>query len=96
MFCNFYCSNLLKFICMGLSSYTIDDKLSICSFLFPFQGHELTVRVLFRLYRESEQDQDFLISRTATSIYESFLVTVVCLCDLIHINFCNIVLVPYQ
>ncbi|KAJ1699001.1 hypothetical protein LUZ63_007513 [Rhynchospora breviuscula] len=40
------------------------------------KGHELTVRVLYRLFRESEQDQDFLISRTATSIYESFLVTV--------------------
>ncbi|KAJ3682829.1 hypothetical protein LUZ60_013056 [Juncus effusus] len=40
------------------------------------EGHELTVRVLYRLYRETEQDQDFLVSRTATSIYDSFLLTV--------------------
>lgn len=41
------------------------------------QGHELTLRVLYRLYREIEQDQDFLSSRTATSVYETFLLTVV-------------------
>lgn len=40
------------------------------------EGHELTLRVLFRLYRESEQDQDFLSSRTATSVYETFLLNV--------------------
>lgn len=37
------------------------------------QGHELTLRVLYRLYQESEQDQDFLSSRTAISVYETFL-----------------------
>ncbi|PKA62685.1 hypothetical protein AXF42_Ash012272 [Apostasia shenzhenica] len=41
-----------------------------------FQGHELTLRVLYRLYREVEQDQDFLTSRTATSVYETFLLNV--------------------
>ncbi|KAH7677881.1 symplekin protein [Dioscorea alata] len=40
------------------------------------EGHELTLRVLYRLYRETEQDQDFLSSRTATSVYEMFLLTV--------------------
>jgi symplekin len=41
------------------------------------EGHELTLCILNRLYREAEQDQDFLSSRTATSVYESFLLTVV-------------------
>ncbi|KAK8913542.1 hypothetical protein KSP39_PZI023708 [Platanthera zijinensis] len=40
------------------------------------EGHELTLRVLYRLYREAEQDQDFLSSRTATSVYETFLLNV--------------------
>ncbi|CAM0907456.1 unnamed protein product [Alopecurus aequalis] len=40
------------------------------------EGHELTLCVLNRLYREAEQDQDFLSSRTATSVYESFVLTV--------------------
>ncbi|KAF3331748.1 symplekin isoform X1 [Carex littledalei] len=53
----------------ALQKYALSDYVD-------HKGHELTVRVLYRLYRESEQDQDFLISRTATSIYESFLVTV--------------------
>jgi hypothetical protein len=43
------------------------------------QGHELTLCVLNRLYREAEQDVDFLSSRTATSLYESFVLTIVCL-----------------
>lgn len=40
------------------------------------EGHELTLRALYRLYREAEQDQDFLSSRTATSVYETFLLNV--------------------
>ncbi|XP_024312519.1 symplekin isoform X2 [Brachypodium distachyon] len=40
------------------------------------EGHELTLCILNRLYREAEQDQDFLSSRTATSVYESFVLTV--------------------
>lgn len=40
------------------------------------EGHELTLRVLYRLYRESEQDQDFLSSRTASSVYDTFLLNV--------------------
>ncbi|XP_077217666.1 HEAT repeat-containing protein isoform X2 [Tasmannia lanceolata] len=40
------------------------------------EGHELTLRVLYMLFREAEKDQDFFSSTTATSIYESFLLTV--------------------
>ncbi|KAM3372386.1 hypothetical protein ACQJBY_019325 [Aegilops geniculata] len=40
------------------------------------EGHELTLGILNRLYREAEQDQDFLSSRTATSVYESFVLTI--------------------
>ncbi|XP_072974798.1 uncharacterized protein [Typha angustifolia] len=40
------------------------------------EGHELTLRLLYRLYRETEQDQDFFSSRTAMSVYENFLLTV--------------------
>ncbi|KAM0892921.1 hypothetical protein ACQ4PT_025410 [Festuca glaucescens] len=40
------------------------------------EGHELTLCVLNRLYREAEQDLDFLSSRTATSVYESFVLTI--------------------
>lgn len=40
------------------------------------EGHELTLRVLYRLYGESEQDHDFLSSRTATTVYEAFLLNV--------------------
>ncbi|CAA7398192.1 unnamed protein product [Spirodela intermedia] len=39
-------------------------------------GHELTLNVLYRLYRESEQDKDFFSSTTAISAYETFLLTV--------------------
>ncbi|KAL6896689.1 hypothetical protein ACP4OV_007261 [Aristida adscensionis] len=39
------------------------------------EGHELTLCILNRLYREAEQDQDFLSSRTATSVYESFVLS---------------------
>ncbi|KAL5710209.1 hypothetical protein ACHQM5_020801 [Ranunculus cassubicifolius] len=40
------------------------------------EGHELTMRVLYRLYREAEQENDFFSSTTATSVYESFLLIV--------------------
>uniref|UniRef100_A0A1D1XLC0 Symplekin n=1 Tax=Anthurium amnicola TaxID=1678845 RepID=A0A1D1XLC0_9ARAE len=40
------------------------------------EGHELTLQVLYRLFRESEQDQDFFSSTTAISVYETFLLTV--------------------
>lgn len=58
-------------------SLSLPPMISDSSFLK--QGHELTLCILNRLYREAEQDQDFLSSRTATSVYESFLLTVVCL-----------------
>ncbi|XP_020087001.1 uncharacterized protein LOC109709265 isoform X2 [Ananas comosus] len=52
-----------------LRKHVLSDYLNL-------EGHELTLRVLYRLYRETEQDQDFLSSRTATSVYETFLLTV--------------------
>nr|GEX85783.1 retrotransposon protein, putative, Ty1-copia subclass [Tanacetum cinerariifolium] len=39
-------------------------------------GHELTLRVLFRLFGEAEADHDFFSSTTATSVYEMFLLKV--------------------
>ncbi|XP_059667995.1 uncharacterized protein LOC132313299 isoform X2 [Cornus florida] len=39
------------------------------------EGHELTLRVLYRLFGEAEE-RDFFSSRTATSVYEMFLLTV--------------------
>lgn len=41
------------------------------------QGHELTLRVLYRLFGEAEEDRDLFSSTTATSAYEMFLLTVV-------------------
>lgn len=42
------------------------------------QGHELTLRVLYRLFGEAEEEPDFFSSTTAASVYENFLLTVVC------------------
>ncbi|KAL1549129.1 hypothetical protein AAHA92_17267 [Salvia divinorum] len=40
------------------------------------EGHELTLRVLYRLFGEAEEDRDFFISATAKSVYEAFLLQV--------------------
>ncbi|KMT12330.1 hypothetical protein BVRB_5g102710 isoform B [Beta vulgaris subsp. vulgaris] len=40
------------------------------------EGHELTLRVLYRLYGEAEEERDFFSSTTATSVYETFLLKV--------------------
>lgn len=40
------------------------------------EGHELTLRVLYRLFGEAEADTDFFSSTTATSVYEMFLLKV--------------------
>ncbi|KAF5737239.1 hypothetical protein HS088_TW13G00118 [Tripterygium wilfordii] len=40
------------------------------------EGHELTLRVLYRLYREAEEGTDFLSSTTVTSVCEMFLLAV--------------------
>ncbi|KAH6836652.1 HEAT repeat-containing protein [Perilla frutescens var. hirtella] len=40
------------------------------------EGHELTLRVLYRLFGEAEEDRDFFISTTARSVYETFLLQV--------------------
>lgn len=49
--------------------------ISVC-----LQGHELTLRVLYRLFGEAEEDRDFFISATARSVYEAFLLQVVGIC----------------
>ncbi|XP_057458504.1 uncharacterized protein LOC130749200 isoform X2 [Lotus japonicus] len=40
------------------------------------EGHELTLRVLYRLFGEAEEETDFFSSTTAASVYERFLLTV--------------------
>ncbi|CAN0879719.1 SYMPK [Linum grandiflorum] len=40
------------------------------------EGHELTLRVLYRLYREIEEERDFFSSTTAASVYDIFFRTV--------------------
>ncbi|KAK7287499.1 hypothetical protein RIF29_00779 [Crotalaria pallida] len=40
------------------------------------EGHELTLRVLYRLFGEAEEEPDFFSSKTAASVYETFLLTV--------------------
>ncbi|XP_059462379.1 uncharacterized protein LOC132191403 isoform X1 [Corylus avellana] len=40
------------------------------------EGHELTLRVLYRLYGEQVEDRDFFSSTNAASEYEKFLLTV--------------------
>ncbi|KAL1368636.1 hypothetical protein HN51_022800 [Arachis hypogaea] len=40
------------------------------------EGHELTLRVLYRLFGEAEEEPDFFSSTTAASAYETFLRTV--------------------
>ncbi|XP_022151495.1 uncharacterized protein LOC111019424 [Momordica charantia] len=40
------------------------------------EGHELTLRVLYRLFGEAEEEHDFFSSTTAASVYETFLLTV--------------------
>ncbi|KAJ1396171.1 Symplekin/Pta1, N-terminal [Sesbania bispinosa] len=40
------------------------------------EGHELTLRVLYRLFGEAEEESDFFSSTTAASVYETFLLAV--------------------
>ncbi|KAL8093049.1 hypothetical protein AgCh_035073 [Apium graveolens] len=40
------------------------------------EGHELTLRVLYKLFGEAEANADFLYSTNATSVYEMFLLKV--------------------
>ncbi|XP_071715633.1 uncharacterized protein [Rutidosis leptorrhynchoides] len=48
----------------------------ILSDYISHEGHELTMCVLYRLFREAEADHDFFSSTTATSVYEMFLLKV--------------------
>ncbi|GJZ39019.1 symplekin isoform X1 [Tanacetum coccineum] len=50
-------------------------RFSLLSYL-GVEGHELTLRVLYRLFGEAEADHDFFSSTTATSVYEMFLLKV--------------------
>ncbi|XP_052176977.1 uncharacterized protein LOC127791181 isoform X2 [Diospyros lotus] len=40
------------------------------------EGHELTLRVLYRLFIEAEEEQDFISFTTAKSVYEMFFLNV--------------------
>ncbi|KAG9453394.1 hypothetical protein H6P81_006298 [Aristolochia fimbriata] len=60
---------------LELDSWGLLQKHILADYL-NHEGHELTLRVLYRLYRDIEQDQDFFSSTTATSIYETFLLAV--------------------
>ncbi|KAK6120262.1 hypothetical protein DH2020_045953 [Rehmannia glutinosa] len=51
-------------------------KAHILSDYVNHEGHELTLRVLYRLFGEAEEDRDFFSSTTATSVYETFLLQV--------------------
>ncbi|KAL3038122.1 hypothetical protein AAZX31_01G111400 [Glycine max] len=50
-------------------------RFSILAYL-GVEGHELTLRVLYRLFGEAEEEPDFFSSTTAASVYEKFLLTV--------------------
>ncbi|KAK4253268.1 hypothetical protein QN277_010592 [Acacia crassicarpa] len=52
-----------------LQNYVLVDYTSL-------EGHELTLRVLYRLFGEAEEEPDFFSSTTAASAYETFLLTV--------------------
>ncbi|XP_073134260.1 uncharacterized protein [Henckelia pumila] len=51
-------------------------KMHIFSDYVKHEGHEITLRVLYRLFGEAEEDRDFFSSTTATSVYETFLLHV--------------------
>ncbi|KAL0347437.1 UNVERIFIED_CONTAM: Symplekin [Sesamum calycinum] len=51
-------------------------KTHILSDYVNHEVHELTLRVLYRLFGEAEEDRDFFTSTTATSVYETFLLQV--------------------
>ncbi|XP_021753889.1 uncharacterized protein LOC110719305 isoform X3 [Chenopodium quinoa] len=52
-----------------LQSHVLSDYIN-------HEGHELTLRVLYRLYGEAEEERDFFSSTTASSVYETFLLKV--------------------
>lgn len=67
--------------CLMLLVYVIIKQLIVtCGFL---QGHELTLRILYKLFGEAEVGRDFFSSTTATSVYELFLLTLVRILTLI-------------
>ncbi|GAA0148756.1 hypothetical protein LIER_08109 [Lithospermum erythrorhizon] len=52
-----------------LQSHILEDYVN-------HEGHELTLRVLYKLFGEAEEDRDFFSSTTATSVYDMFLLIV--------------------
>ncbi|KAJ8898989.1 hypothetical protein K2173_008491 [Erythroxylum novogranatense] len=48
----------------------------ILSDYINYEGHELTLRVLYRLYGEVEEERDFFSSTNAASVYETFFLAV--------------------
>ncbi|XP_065852529.1 uncharacterized protein [Euphorbia lathyris] len=48
----------------------------ILSDYVTYEGHELTLRVLYRLFGEVEEEHDFFSSTTAASVYEVFFLAV--------------------
>ncbi|PIN09200.1 mRNA cleavage and polyadenylation factor II complex, subunit PTA1 [Handroanthus impetiginosus] len=51
-------------------------KAHILSDYVNHEGHELTLRILYRLFGEAEEDRDLVTTATATSAYETFLLQV--------------------
>ncbi|PON51152.1 Coatomer beta subunit [Parasponia andersonii] len=61
---------------LELDPWTLIQKHILADYV-NHEGHELTLRVLYRLFGEAEEDHDFFSSTTASSVYEMFLLTVV-------------------
>ncbi|KAL1187493.1 hypothetical protein V6Z11_A01G253600 [Gossypium hirsutum] len=72
-------SSLLAYLGVELPSELELQKVlreHILSDYINHQGHELTLRVLYRLFGKAEDESDFLSCTTAASAYETFLLAV--------------------
>ncbi|KAK8576784.1 hypothetical protein V6N13_015215 [Hibiscus sabdariffa] len=72
-------SSLLAYLGVELPSELDLHKLlrdHILSDYINHEGHELTLRVLYRLFGEAEEESDFFSCTTAASAYETFLLAV--------------------
>ncbi|XP_007026695.2 PREDICTED: uncharacterized protein LOC18597540 [Theobroma cacao] len=73
------CFSLLAYLGVELLSELDLQKLlreHVLSDYINHQGHELTLRVLYRLFGEAEEESDFFSCTTAASAYETFLLAV--------------------
>ncbi|XVF55087.1 hypothetical protein PTKIN_Ptkin06aG0008400 [Pterospermum kingtungense] len=71
--------SLLAYLGVELPSELDVQKLlreHILSDYINHEGHELTLRVLYRLFGEAEEESDFFSCTTAASAYETFLLAV--------------------